>query len=391
LRVILKPNRDKPIIQNHPWIFSGAIEKIEGDPNDGDIVDVFSKSGDFLARGYINRKSQITVRILTKNKSEEIDKSFFQRRITSAINYRRNILNLDNYDAYRLIHDSADLLPGLIVDKYADYVVIQVLSLGMEKRKELVVEILEDALSPKGIYERSDSAVREKEGLSSYSGLIHGQEPPELVMLVQNNMCMLVDIKAGQKTGTFLDQRENMQATALYSKDRDVLDCFCYTGSFSVNSAIGGARSVIGVDMSLKALDIAQKNSEINNVSNVCQFVQKDIFDFLEGCDRKFDMIILDPPGFAKNDRAIQKAARAYKHINMKAMELLNPDGILLTFSCSHHIDPLLFRKIVFSASVDADCNVQIIRTLQAAPDHPINIAHPEGEYLKGLICRKII
>lgn len=391
MKVILKPNREKPVIQNHPWIFSGAIQKIEGNPNDGDIVDVYGNNGNFLAKGYINQKSQITVRILTKDQNEEIDRSFFQKRIANAINYRKNILDLANYNAYRLIHDSADLMPGLIVDKYVDYFVIQVLTLGMEKRKEMIIEILQDSLSPKGIYERSDSAVREKEGLLIYSGLVYGQEPSESLMLKQNNVNMLVDIRSGQKTGTFLDQRENMQATAFYSKDRDVLDCFCYTGSFSVNSAIGGAKSVIGADMSSKALEIAQRNAEINGVGDICQFVQKDIFDFLDDCDKKFDMIILDPPGFAKNDRAIEKASRAYKHINMKAFELLNPDGLLMTFSCSHHIDPLLFRKIVFSASVDARCNVQIIRTLQAAPDHPINIAHPEGEYLKGLICRKMM
>ncbi len=390
MKVILKPKREKPVIQNHPWIFSGAIQKIEGNPNDGDIVDVHSNNGNFLARGYINQKSQITVRILSRNENEQIDESFFYKRIINATNYRKNILHLDKFDAYRLIHDSADLLPGLIVDKYGDYIVIQVLSLGIEIRKEIIVRILMEVLSPTGIYERSDSGVRGKEGLEQYKGLVYGQEPPEMLTLEQNNVKMLVNIKEGQKTGTFLDQRENMLMSAQYSGDKDVLDCFCYTGSFAVNTAIGGAKSVVGVDTSLGALETAQSNAEINKVADVCQFVQKDVFDFLDDCSDKFDMIILDPPGFAKTDRAVKNAARAYKHINMKAMELLNPDGILMTFSCSHHIDPLLFRKIVFSASVDAGCDMQIIKTLHAAPDHPINIAHPEGEYLKGLICRKI-
>jgi 23S rRNA (cytosine1962-C5)-methyltransferase len=201
---------------------------------------------------------------------------------------------------------------------------------------------------------------------------------------------MLIDVKKGQKTGAFLDQRENLEIIELFSKDREILDCFCYTGSFSVHTAIGGAKSVTGVDMSSKALESAQKNIEINGFSDICQFVDGDVFRFLENYKSKFDLIILDPPGFAKSESAIMRASRAYKHINMKAMQLLNPDGILVTFSCSHHIDPLLFRKIVFSASVDAGCNLQIVRTLHAAPDHPINIAHPEGEYLKGLICRKL-
>jgi 23S rRNA (cytosine1962-C5)-methyltransferase len=390
LKVIIKPNREKPIIQNHPWIFSGAIQRIEGNPDDGDIVDIYGNSGEFLAKGYINQKSQITVRILTKDKNEKIDKNFFHRRILNAINYRKNILDLNSFDAYRIIHDSADLLPGLIVDKYGDYLVIQILTLGIEIRKNMILETLMDLFYPKGIYERSDSNIRQKEGLLPYTGLVFGQKPPEMLEIKQNGISMLVDIMNGQKTGTFLDQRENIRESALYSKYRDVLDCFCYTGSFSVHSAIGGAKTVIGIDMSAKALETARKNTEINNVSNICKFIQEDVFDYLDNCDRKFDMIILDPPGFAKHDRAIEKASRAYKHINMKAMELLNQDGILMTFSCSHHIDPLLFRKIVFSASVDAECNIQIIRILHASPDHPINIAHPEGEYLKGLICRKI-
>jgi len=388
-KIILKPQKEKPVIQNHPWIFSGAINRIEGDPQDGDIVDVFDNKGNFLARGYLNRKSQITVRILTKDE-EEIDESFFRKRILSAINYRKNILNLTEYDAYRLIYDSADLLPGLIVDKYADYLVVQILTLGIEIRKDTIIKILNELLNPESIYERSDSLVREKEGLNPTSGLVCGQQPTDSMVITQHNVKMLIDVKKGQKTGAFLDQRENLEIIESYSKDREVLDCFCYTGSFSVHTAIGGAKSVTWVDMSDRALESAQKNAEINNVANVCQFVKGDVFKFLENCKSNFDLIILDPPGFAKSESAVIRASRAYKHINMKAMQLLNPDGIIVTFSCSHHIDPLLFRKIVFSASVDADCNLQIMKTLHATPDHPINIAHPEGEYLKGLICRKI-
>jgi 23S rRNA (cytosine1962-C5)-methyltransferase len=390
LHVILKPEKEKPVIQNHPWIFSGAIEGIEGSPQDGDIVDVLDNEGSFLARGYLNRKSQITVRILTRDIKEEVDEALFRRRIAAAVDYRNNTLNLGSYSAYRLIHDAADRLPGLIVDRYSDYLVMQVLTLGMERRKELISEILDDLVAPAGIYERSDSRIREKEGLTLQTGLLRGQEPPDEVEIQQNAVKLLVNFKAGQKTGAFLDQRENAEAAASYAQGREVLDCCCYTGNFSIWAAHRGARKVVGVDMSNRALETAQRNAEINSLQGICQFIQGDVFQVLGGCKRTFDMVILDPPGFAKSKRSVQRAARGYKHINMVALKLLKPGGILVTFSCSHHIDPLLFRKVVFSASVDAECNIRIIRTLHASPDHPINIAYPEGEYLKGFICQKM-
>jgi 23S rRNA (cytosine1962-C5)-methyltransferase len=397
-QVILKPDREKPVVQNHPWIFSGAIERIIGEPQDGDIVDVLDSSGSFLARGYINQKSQITVRVLTRDIDEEINESLFRRRIADAINYRHSTLGLfrdthENrpaYDAYRLIHDAADLLPGLIVEKYSDYLVVQILTLGMDRRREIVASILEELLAPKGIYERSDSRIREKEGLPLRTGLLRGEEPPDLVEIRQNAARLLVNFKRGQKTGAFLDQRENVESVASYAKGREVLDCFCYTGGFSVWTALRGARKVVGVDMSDRALETAQQNAELNGVQNVCQFIQGDVFQVLDGCKRTFDLIILDPPGFARSKRAVENAARAYKHINMVAMKLLNPGGILATFSCSHHINLDLFRKIIFAASVDAGRNVRIIRNLHASPDHPINVSYPEGEYLKGLICQNM-
>ncbi len=390
MHVILKPEREKPVIQNHPWIFSGAIDRIEGEPQDGDIVDVLDSKGNFLARGYLNRKSQINVRVLTRDIEEKVDEELFRRRIADAISYRQNVLNLDNYSAYRLIHDAADLLPGLVVEKYADYLVVQILTLGMDRRKDIIVGILDELLSPAGIYERSDSRIREKEGLELRKGLLRGQEPPDEVEIQQNAVRLLVNFKDGQKTGAFLDQRENVEITASYAKGREVLDCCCYTGNFSIWAAIRGAKSVVGVDMSNRALATAQRNVEINRVEDVCQFIQGDLFQVLNNCKRNFDMIILDPPGFARSKRSVQRAARGYKHINMTAMKLLNPGGMLITFSCSHHINPRLFRQIIFAASVDAECNMRIIHTLHAAPDHPINISQPESEYLKGLICQKM-
>lgn len=389
-QVILKTGKEKAVKQKHPWIFSGAIQKISGDPRDGQIVDILDSQNNFLARGYINQKSQIVVRVLTWNEEEEVDENLFRSRIETAISYRTKTLNLSVYDAYRLIHDSADLLPGLIVDKYSDYLVMQILTLGMEQRKHIIAGILDNLLSPKGIYERSDSRVREKEGLSLQSGVISGQEPPERLEIHQNSVILFVNIKDGQKTGAFLDQRENLEIVRSLAKDRYILDCFCYTGAFSIWSGLGGCKGVMGVDISNRALANAQENVRINGLDGICHFVQADMFQFLNTCRGKFDMIILDPPAFAKNKGNVEKAARAYKHINMMAMKLLNSDGILATFSCSHHIDPLLFRKIIFGASVDADCNMRIVRTLHASSDHPINISHPEGEYLKGLICQKI-
>lgn len=386
----LKPNREKPILQNHPWVFSGAVESIVGDPEDGDIVNVLDNTGNFLAKGYINRKSQIIIRVLTRNFDEKIDRSFFEGRLTKAIEYRKAILKLTNYDAFRLIHDTGDMLPGLIIDKYGDFVVAQFLTLGMDKRKREIIELIDKLLAPRSIYERSDSNVREKEGLMPSSGLLRGDQVPDLVEVNQNGLKLAVDIKDGQKTGAYLDQRENLEIVASYSKGRDVLDCFCYTGAFSVSCALNGAKNTLGVDISEKSLDIAGHNARINGVAKNCQFLKEDVFKFLNECDRKFDMIILDPPGFAKSDKDITKASRAYKHINMCAMKILNPGGILATFSCSYHIDLTLFRKIVFSASVDANCNLRIMHILHAATDHPINIACPESEYLKGFICQKI-
>lgn len=390
MKVILKPKREKPVIQNHPWIFSGAIKTIEGDPQDGDIVDVLASDGTFLARGYINRKSQINVRVLTRNIDEEVDENLFRRRIKDAIEYRRNMLHLDDYSAYRLIHDAADLLPGLIVEKYSDYLVVQILTLGMERRKDMIAGILEELLAPAGIYERSDSRIREKEGLELRRGLLRGQEPPDEVEIRQNSVKLLVNFKEGQKTGTFLDQRENVEIAACYARGREVLDCFCYAGSFSIWTAVRGAKKVVGVDISKNSLRTAQRNAEINDVQDVCQFIQGDVFQVLGGCKRSFDLIVLDPPAFAKSKRSVERAARGYKHINMVAMKLLNPGGILVTFSCSHHIDPDLFRKVIFAASVDAERNMRIVRILHASPDHPMNVAYPEGEYLKGLICQNM-
>lgn len=390
MKIILKPQREKPVIQNHPWIFSGAIEEIIGNPQDGDIVSVYDYNGNFLAKGYINRKSQITIRILTRDDKEEVDKKLFKSRIQNAVDYRRTIIDFEKFDAFRLIHDAGDLLPGLIVDKYSDYLVVQILTLGIDKRRDMIIDILDDIIKPKCVYERSDSRVREKEGLSERSGMLKGTDFSDPILINQDSVKLLVKLKTGQKTGAFLDQRENLKLISLCSQNKDVLDCFCYTGSFSIYSALGGAKSVLGIDNSEEALETAYENAKLNDVHGICQFIRDDAFNFLNTCDKKFDMIILDPPAFAKSDRNIENAARAYKHINMNAMKILNKNGILITFSCSHHIDPLLFRKIVFSASVDAKCDLRIMHTLHASPDHPINIAHPEGEYLKGLVCYKM-
>ena len=274
MKIILKPQREKPVIQNHSWIFSGAIQEIIGNPQDGDIVSVYDCNGNFLAKGYINRKSQITVRILTRKAEEEIDKGLFQSRIQNAFNYRKTIIDFDKFSAFRLIHDAGDLLPGLIVDKYSDYLVVQILTLGIDKRRGVIIDILDDIIRPKAIYERSDSNVREKEGLSESSGILKGIDFSDPILINQDSVKLLVNLKTGQKTGAFLDQRENLKLVSSYSKNRDVLDCFCYTGSFSIHSLIGGAKSVLGVDNSEDALEIAYNNAKLNDVQSKCQFQQ---------------------------------------------------------------------------------------------------------------------
>ncbi len=388
----LKRGKEKPVQNRHPWVFSGAIARAEGPLADGDLVDVLDERGAFLARGYYNRRSQITVRLMTWDPDEEVGAELLAARLRGCL-ARRQALGLAS-DAYRLAHGESDLLPGLIVDRYADYFVVQCLTMGMERWKGEIAAILAELAPCRGVYERSDVDAREKDGLPPAAGPLWGDPPPDLVEIAEGGYRFAVDLKAGQKTGFYLDQRDNRRQVAGYCRGREVLNCFAYTGAFGVYAAGAGAKSLTNVDTSADALAMARHNLELNGLADrSAEQVVADVFAQLRQYreqGRRFDLIILDPPKFAYNQAQVQRACRGYKDINWLALQLLRPQGILATFSCSGLVSPDLFQKVVFGASLDAGRDAQILTKLTQAADHPILLAFPEGEYLKGLICQVI-
>jgi len=389
--VWLKPGRDKPVRNHHPWIFSGAIRRVEAGADDGDIVAVRDAAGAFLAWGYLNRQSQITVRLLSWDEGETVDRDFWRRRLARAIEARSDLIDERVTDAYRLVNAESDLLPGLIVDRYADYLVVQFLTLGIDQRKWEIVGLLEDLLAPLGIFERSDVEVRKKEGLPLRQGLLFGEKPP-VVEIRENGHRFLADVQGGQKTGFYLDQRENRSRLARYCPGRQVLNAFSYTGAFAVYAAAAGAGPITNVDTSAEALELARRNMGLNGFDrHDVEFVAGDVFAFLRRCRdgrRSFDVVILDPPKFAYTRAQVESACRGYKDINLMAMRLLRPGGVLVTFSCSAAVSAELFQKVVFGASLDAGREVRILERLSQGPDHPILLSFPESAYLKGLICQ---
>ena len=383
----LKPGREKPVRNGHPWIFSGAVERIVGYEQPGQTADVYSHDGQFLGRGYVNTRSQIVCRLLTREQ-EPIGRDFFAARIRRAYSLRREFLSPFT-DAFRIVNSEGDFLPGLVVDAYANGLVCQFLTAGMERWRGTVLGILQELLSPDFIFERSDSAARREEGLPLKKGLLSGEIPEEL-FITEYGIQILVDVAGGQKTGFFLDQRENRQLVRAFAQGRSVLDCFSYTGGFSLAAARGGAREVTAVDASAAALKTLQENFERNGFDQnfPLRVVQGDVFEILRRETAKYDLIVLDPPSFARSRAQVQKAARGYKDINLLAFHRLNPGGLLFTFSCSHFVDARLFRQIVFAAAADAGRRVQVLRVLGHDADHPVSMFHPEGDYLKGLLLR---
>ena len=389
-KIILKANRDKPLRHKHPWVFSGAIERIDPAIADGDVVDVTTARGEFLGRGYLNRQSQIVVRMLTWDQAEPIDEGFWARRLALAVSWRM----MGPHEARRLVNAESDGLPGLIVDRYGEWLVLQSLTLGVEQFKPGIVQQLQSILRPRGIYERSDVDVREKEGLTSASGVLTGSEPPDRVEIEENGLRYWVDLKHGHKTGFYLDQRENRQKVRAYVGKGEVLNLFSFSGAFAVSALKAGARSVVNVDSSAEALQLAKANLRLNGLGvNDADFVEADVFSYLRQLraeQRTFDVIIADPPKLAQTQSQIERAARAYKDLNLIALQLLRPGGYLITFSCSGLISPDLFQKIIFGAALDAGRDAQIVERLSQASDHPVLLSFPEGEYLKGLVCRAL-
>lgn len=384
--ITLKSGKDKAVRMGHPWVFTGAIAKISGDIKSGDLCIVRSSNGDVLATGYYNSVSAIAIRILSFGR-EAFDFSLLERRVFQAIKYRSSILN-DSTDSCRLTNSEGDFLPGLIVDKFGKGLVVQLLTSGMERFRKDLIDRLQAICKPSFIYERSDTESRKREGLGESEGLIFGSLP-ELVIVTENDVRFLVDIRKGQKTGFFFDQRVNRELLKSYAADRRMCDCFSYSGAFAVNALSANVRSIECVDISKNAIDYVKKNINLNfSAEKKVSTVQADIFNYLRETTNIYDLIVLDPPKFAKHPGEIERAARGYKDINLAAMKKIAPEGVIFTFSCSNAVDTKLFRQIVYSAAADCGRQVQVLHVLSAGSDHPVNIAHKEGEYLKGLVLR---
>lgn len=388
-RLFVSAGREKSLLRCHPWVFSGAVGRIEKSVALGATVQVCDAKGGFLAWAAINPQSQITARVWSWTPHETINAEFFRQKIARALE-ARNTLAIES-NARRLIHGESDGLPGLIVDQYGDVLVAQLGSAGAEYWREAIVDALDALCRPACIYERSDSDGRELEGLTARTGALRGAVPGALT-IEEHGLRFAVDVAHGQKTGFYLDQRENRARVGALAKDRDVLNCFCYSGGFSVYALQGGARSVLSIDASEEALEQGRRNQALNGFNDArAEWQCADVFAALRKLrdqGRKFDLVILDPPKFAPTAAFAEKAARGYKDINLLGLKLLNPGGVLATFSCSGGIGEDLFQKIIAGAAQDAGVEAQIIYKMTAAPDHPVLLSFPEGAYLKGLVVR---
>jgi 23S rRNA (cytosine1962-C5)-methyltransferase len=392
MQVTLKKGREKSLLRRHPWIFSGAIHHVDGEPASGSTVDLLSPDKQFLARASYSPTSQIRARVWTFE-DEPVETEFFRKRIRSAIQTRETWSLTSETNSYRLIYAESDNLPGLIVDTYNDVLVIQCLTAGAEYWKETFADLLIEETDIAIVYERSDADVRKLEGLEPKVGLLRGTLSTFQFPIIENSLKFLVDLQSGHKTGFYLDQRRNRLQVRELVKDKDVLDCFCYTGGFTVNALAGGAKSVLSVDSSADALELCKENIVLNDLpTEKHTSLEGDVFQLLRKFrdeSRSFDMIILDPPKFAPTASHADKATRAYKDINLLAFKLLRPGGILVTFSCSGGVDAGLFQKIVAGAALDAGVEAQIVERLSQGEDHPVSLHFPEGTYLKGLVCLK--
>jgi 23S rRNA (cytosine1962-C5)-methyltransferase len=390
----LKPRRERSVLKRHPWIYSGAVAAVQGQPAAGETVEVTDAAGAWLARGAYSPESQIRIRLWTWKESESVDGAFLAERVRRAVARRRESDRVGQANAYREVHAESDGLPGLIVDRYAEFRVIQVLSAGAECWRDALVEALAADGEVQGIYERSDVSVRELEGLEPRTGPAWGSEPPPRVRIEENEAAFWVDVRGGQKTGFYLDQRESRSRLTRGMAGKDVLNVFAYSGGFTVAVLKGGAASVQSLDSSAEALELAKENVALNGLpADKCAWTVGDAFVELRKLrDRaaSFDVVILDPPRFAATAAQAERAARGYKDINLLAFKLLRPGGILCTFSCSGGVSPGLFEKIVAGAAMDAGVEAVIEEWLGQPWDHPVSLSFPEGRYLKGLVCRRI-
>jgi len=389
----LKAGREKSLKRRHPWIFSGAVQKVAGNPGVGDTVEVKNSSGNVIARAAYSPQSQIRGRIWTFDPAEEIDAAFFRNRVMRALAMREALPAAKTGNALRLVHGESDALPGLIVDRYADVLVAQFLAAGVERWRDPILDALVELTGCEAIYERSDADTRKLEGLEPRAGFVRGNRLASRCPIIEYGLNFKVDVEQGQKTGFFLDQRENRQRVRALAQGREVLDGFSYTGGFAINALAGGAKRVVAIESSGPSLEVARENVAANAVDpEKIEFIEADVFAHLRklrDAGAQFDLAVLDPPKFAPTAAQAKNAARAYKDINLLALKLLRPGGLLATFSCSGGVDAGLFQSIVAGAALDAGAQAKIVERFSAAADHPVALEFPEGEYLKGLLVLK--
>jgi 23S rRNA (cytosine1962-C5)-methyltransferase len=386
-KLILKPGREKSLKRRHPWVFSGAVAKVSGQPESGETIEIYSSDGEFLAIAAYSPQSQIVARAWDW-KRREIDTEFFHGRIERALALRAHLLPTS--DTVRIAHAESDGLPGVVIDRYGEIVVLQLSSAGAVRWRDAIADAVEAVVRPLTIFERSDSEVLALEGIAPSVGLLRGEPPPGHVRVTEAGAMFEVDVPHGHKTGFYLDQRDNRQRLRELAAKCEALDCFAYTGGFTVNALAGGAAKVTAIDSSGPALDLLKRNVALNQLPQA-ECIEGDVFQLLRKMRdqaRSFDLIVLDPPKFAPTAAHAEKAARAYKDINLLAFKLLRPGGLLFTFSCSGGVSRDLFQKIIAGAALDAGIDAQIVEQLSAGADHPVALNFPEGEYLKGLICR---
>jgi 23S rRNA (cytosine1962-C5)-methyltransferase len=382
-RVILKPGKEARLRAGHLWIYKGEIARAAGDPEPGDAVEVVDARGRFCGAGYYNPASTIAVRLLTRRRDEPLEADLLRRRIAAALDYRRR--HTDGAPVMRLVASEGDALPGLTVDRYGEFLVVQIGTLGIDRRREAIVAALVDLLAPRGIYERSDVSVRTHEGLEPRTGLLFG-EVPEVAEVSLDGLRLEAPLRTGQKTGLFLDQRANRLALRPLAQGRRVLDLFCNTGGFALYALAGGATEAIGVDLAPEAVAAAARNAERNGFASRARFLEANAFDVLKDLDRareRFDLIVLDPPAFTKSRQSVEAAIRGYKEINLRALRLASPGGVVVTASCSFHLGPEEFLDIVRAAAADAGREATLLSFAGQGPDHPVNLGVPETRYLK--------
>ena len=391
-KVTLKPGREKSLERRHPWVFSGAVERVADTPDPGDTVRVEKADGHFLAWGAWSPTSQIRVRVWSWQEADVVDEAFFRARLAAALQFRQACLPESKSNGRRLVQGEADGLPGLIVDQYGDVLVLQCLSIGVDVWRETVVGLLSELTGCAAIFERSDAEVRKLEGLEPRRGLVAGTLP-EAVQITEQGLTLEVDVEKGQKTGFYLDQRDNRERVRTLASGKRVLDAFCYTGGFALAALQGGAESVMAIESSKPALALVEQHCRLNGFEERdITLVEADVFEHLRrlrDAAATFDLIILDPPKFAPTAKHAEKASRAYKDVNLWAFRLLAPGGLLLTCSCSAGVGPGLFRKVIAAAAVDAGVEARVLDTLGPAPDHAGDLHFPEGEYLTGLLVRR--